>query len=55
MVLKFQGMAEKIPQSVQSILHAWEQMYWRAKTNRVCHGAVTEEELRSGRQLLEGL
>ena len=52
MVLRFQNLADRIPAGLRLVLHAWETMYWLAKTNRICHGAVTEEERLSGQQLL---
>ena len=52
MVLRFQNMADRIPEGVRRLAHAWDQMYWLAKTNRVCHGAVTAEEKRAGREIL---
>jgi hypothetical protein len=53
MVLKFQNMADRIPHSVQTLLHAWDQMYWLAKTNRICHGAISDDEKAQGKRLLE--
>ena len=52
MVLKFQGQAERIPPAVRSLLHAWDEMYWLAKTNRVCAGTVSAAERERGRRLL---
>ena len=55
MVLKFQGQADRIPAAVRRLYHAWDQMYWLAKTNRICHGAVTAEEKQQARALLEAV
>jgi len=44
MVLRFQGMGERIPQPVQGLMQIWEQMYWLAKTNRICTGQITDDE-----------
>ena len=52
MVLKFQGLAEQIPVPVRRLLHAWDQMYWVAKTNKVCPGLLTDEEKQQARKLL---
>ena len=53
MVLKFQQMEDKIPPSVRRLTHAWDQLYWLAKTNRVCTGTLTDEEKWRARTLLE--
>ena len=55
MVMKFQGQAERIPVGVRRVYHAWDQMYWLAKTNRVCHGALTADEKRQAQLLLESV
>ena len=55
MVLKFQGQAERIPPAVRRIYHVWDQLYWLAKTNRICHGALTDDEKRQARLLLESV
>ena len=52
MVLRFQQMADRIPEGVRRLVHAWDSMYWLAKTNRICHGAVSDDEKRNGRKLL---
>ena len=55
MVLKFQGQADRIPPAVRRIYHVWDQLYWLAKTNRICHGALTDDEKRQARLLLESV
>lgn len=55
MVLKFQGLEDKIPAGVRKLTHAWDQMYWLAKTNRVCAGTLTDDEKWQARGLLEGV
>ena len=42
--MRFQGMGERIPQPVQGLMQIWEQMYWLAKTNRICTGQITHDE-----------
>ena len=54
MVLRFQKMEGQIPPAVQGLAHAWEQLYWLAKSNRVCSGALLPEELQTARLMLEG-
>ena len=29
---------------VRTLLHAWDEMYWLAKTNRICAGSVSAAE-----------
>ena len=53
MMLKFQGQDAQIPPAVRRLTHAWDQMYWLAKTNRVCAGSITDDEKWQGRTLLE--
>ena len=53
MVLKFQGLAERIPGSVRRLLEVWDEMYWLAKTNRICVGDLSAQEREQGRLLLD--
>ena len=53
MVLKFQGLEEQVPPAVRKLTHAWDQMYWLAKTNRVCAGSLSDDEKWQARALLE--
>jgi hypothetical protein len=55
MVLKFQGEADKIPPASRSLLDAWDDLYWLAKTNRVCAGAITKEDKERYRALLDAI
>ena len=43
MVLKFQNQQAQIPPAVQGLAHAWEQLYWLAKSNKVCVGLSGQE------------
>ena len=52
MVLQFQGMEEQIPPAVRRLMHAWNQMYWLAKTNRICAGQLSDNERSQARALL---
>ena len=53
MVLKFQGLEDKLPAGVRRVAHAWDQMYWLAKTNKVCAGTLTTEEVHGARAVLD--
>lgn len=55
MVLKFQNMQAQIPPAIQGLAHAWEQLYWLAKTNRICAGSLTSEEKQQARLMLDGV
>ena len=52
MMLKFQGADESIPENARRLLDAWDDMYWLAKTNRVCAGTLSADERAAGRLLL---
>jgi len=52
MMLKFQGADESIPENARQLLDAWDDMYWLAKTNRVCAGTLSADERAAGRLLL---
>ena len=41
------------PAAVRRVYHAWGQMYWLAKSNRICAGALTTEEKVQAQQILE--
>ena len=53
MVYKFQGKADEIPAGHRRVVHAWDQMYWLAKTNRVCAGSITDAEKAQARLVLD--
>ena len=53
MVLKFNGMADRIPEAVTGLLRAWDHMYWLGKTNRVCAGTLSKQERREALAVLE--
>jgi hypothetical protein len=53
LVLKFRGEAERIPVALRALLNAWDEMYWLAKSNRICAGTITAEEKRRGALLLD--
>ena len=53
LMAKFQGQADRVPPSVRTLLHAWDEMYWLAKTNRICAGSVSRAEMERLRLLLE--
>lgn len=55
MVLKFQQQAERIPPSVRGLLAAWDQMYWLAKTNRLCTGQIPHELRQRAAALLDSM
>lgn len=55
MVLRFQGQQAQIPPAVQTLAHAWEQLYWLAKSNKVCVGLSSAEKEQSRAQLLDRL
>mmetsp|Transcript_23143 Transcript_23143/g.59037 ORF Transcript_23143/g.59037 Transcript_23143/m.59037 type:complete len:144 (-) Transcript_23143:265-696(-) len=53
LVYKFQGLAEQVPPAIRGVLDAWDDMYWLAKTNRLCAGALSAEDRRQGSLLLD--
>ena len=55
MVLRFQGQQSQIPPAVQTLAHAWEQLYWLAKSNKVCVGLSSAEKEQTRAQLLDRL
>ena len=54
LVLKFQNQQAAIPPAMQGLAHLWEQLYWLAKTNKVCVG-LSQEEKQPLRLLLDSL
>ena len=55
MVYKYQGLAEQIPPANRRLLDVWDDMYWLAKTNRVCAGTLRAEDKAEGRRLLDSV
>jgi len=53
LVLKYQNQQDRIPDGVRRLLDAWDDMYWLAKTHRVCAGHVSQMEKARGRLLLD--
>ena len=54
-VLRFQGQQAQIPPSVHGLAHAWEQLYWLAKSNKICVGLSGLEKQQSRALLLDSL
>ena len=55
MVFTFQGMQDRIPGAVRSVVAAWDAMYWLAKTNKLCAGGLGERERLEYQQMLEAV
>ena len=54
LVLRYQGREEEIPVAVRRLQSAWEQLYWLAKTPKVCAG-LSDAERAEMRRLLDAV
>ena len=54
LVLRYQGREEEIPKGVRRLQSAWEQLYWLAKTPKVCAG-LSDAERAEMRRLLDAV
>jgi len=54
-VLKFQGQQDRIPENARRLIGAWDQMYWVAKSGKLCTGGLEPELKRALGAVLEEL
>ena len=55
MIMKYQGSSQQIPDGIARLTHAWDQLYWLAKTNKLCAGGASEQEKTTLRAMLDAL